>query len=200
MTANHQTTFENENIQVSLKKEPGCKISLDVFVTPESTKATYKKAVDAIRKEVSVPGFRKGKAPDSMILQNYQKHVEKEWKDLLLNNSLDEAIRLIKIFPFNNRSVKAASIKSSSQQDGSKLYFEYEASPEIPDVAPETLSIATVPLNSITDKDVENAVEELSLKSAEWSDVTDRPAQEGDFVLIDIDDIGDVGNSNFLRR
>lgn len=191
MTTNNQSTFQNDSLQINLKREPGCKILLDVVVSPEATKASYQKAIANIRKDVSVPGFRKGKAPEAMILQNHEKHVENEWKDLLLNTTLDEAIKLVKIFPFNRNSVKAASIKSASKQDGSKLSFEYEAAPEVPVISPETLSIPTVPLKTVTQKDIDDAIEDLSLQSAEWSDVTDRPAKDGDFVMIDIDDIGE---------
>lgn len=191
MTTNTQSTFQNDSLEVILKKEPGCKISLDVTVSPKATQASYQKAIALIRKEVSVPGFRKGKAPEAMILQNYKKHVENEWKDLLLNTSLDESIKLVKIMPFNRNSIKAASITSVSQQEGSKLSFEYEAAPEIPTISPETLSIPTVSLKSITQKEVDEAIEDLSLQSAEWNDIIDRPAAEGDFVVIDIDDLGE---------
>lgn len=191
MTTNHPSSIENENLLVTLKKEPGCKISLDVTVSPKATQASYQKAISQIRKEVSVPGFRKGKAPDAMILQNYKIHVDKEWKDVLLNTSLDEAIHLIKIFPFNRNSVKVASIKSASQEEGSKLVFEYEAAPDIPTISPETLSIPAVTLKVISQKDVEESIEDLSMQSAEWNDILDRPVQEGDFVIIDIDDIGE---------
>ena len=187
----HQSTFQNDNILVNLKKEPGCKILLEVTVAPKATEASYHKAVGVIRKDISIPGFRKGKAPEAMILQKYEKFIEKEWKDILLNTSLDEAIKLIKIVPYNRNSVKSASIKSASLQEGSSLSFEYEAAPDVPSISPETLSLPPVKLHSVTQKDVDEAIEDLSLQSAEWSDVTDRPAKEGDFVLIDIDDIGE---------
>jgi trigger factor len=191
LTTNNQTSFQNDSIQVSLKKEPGCKTLLEVNVTPEATKASYQKAIAIIKKEVSVPGFRKGKAPDDMILKNYEKHVEKEWKDVLLNTSFDEAIRLVKIAPFNRNSIKSANIVSVSQQNGSKLTFEYESAPEIPVIAPETLTIPAVELKKITQKDVDAAIEDLSLQSAQWNEINDRPVGEDDFVLVDIDDIGE---------
>lgn len=192
LTTQNVSTFQNDNIQVTLKREPGCKTFLDVIVSPKATQASYQKAIALIRKDVSVPGFRKGKAPEAMIIQNYEKHVEKEWKDVLLNTSLDESINLIKVFPFNRNSVKAASIKSASKQEGSKLYFEYEAAPEIPSIAPETLSLPLLQVKKITQKEVDEAIEDLTLQSAEWKDVTDRPVKEGDFVMIDIDNIGEA--------
>jgi trigger factor len=190
-----QSTFQNGNIQVLLKREPGCKTILDVTVTPEAAHASYSKAVANIKKEISVPGFRKGKAPDSMILEKYQKYINKEWEDILLNTTLNEAIDLIQLPPFNRNSFKSAAVKSVSKEEGARLTYEYEAAPVIPVIAPETLSIPEIKLKTVTQKDINETLENLSLQSGEWNDVTDRPVQEGDYVVIDIDNIGEnAGN------
>ena len=195
MTTEQKSTFQNDNIQVNLTRKPGCLVQLEVNVTPHATEASYKKAIAAVKKEVSVPGFRKGKAPDDYIHKNFEKHIEKEWKDILLNTTLSDSFQLTKVYPFNQNSVKGASIKNASKTDGSLLTFEYEAAPEIPSINPKDLTIPTVNTIQVKDKDVEDALEDLTLQSAEWSDVTDRPAEEGDFVVIDIDDIGEPGRN-----
>ena len=61
--------FENNNFKISVQEEPGCLVKLNVFVSPEQTNKNYKLAVKKINKEVSVPGFRKGKAPDSTVIR-----------------------------------------------------------------------------------------------------------------------------------
>lgn len=75
--ANNQS-FQNENISMTLTREPFCRVHLDVIVTPKAVKASHHQAMRNINKEVSVPGFRKGKAPESMVLKNFGSHVEKE--------------------------------------------------------------------------------------------------------------------------
>lgn len=199
MSTQQQSSFENENINVKVERHPGCRVRLEVAVSPKATQASQHKAMANIRKEVSIPGFRKGKAPEAMIVKNYEKHIEREWKDTLLNSSLDEAIHLIKIYPFNRNSVKSASIKSASLENGSLLTFEYESAPEIPEIDPATLSIQSVPAKVVTEKDVEATINDLRLQSGEWTDVEDRPVQEGDFVVLDIDDISEPGR-NLVRE
>jgi trigger factor len=200
VTTAEQSTFQNEDLQVSLKKESGCKIILDVFVTPKATKESYSKAIDAVKKEISIPGFRKGKAPNSLVLQNYGKYVEKEWKDILLDSSFDGAVKLIKIYPFGQKSVKAASIKSASKEDGSTLSFEFESAPNVPDVEPETLSIPEVKFREVTQKDIDETIQKLSNDQGDWTDITDRSAQDGDFVIIDIDNIDEVNPGNLCTN
>lgn len=195
MSTNHPSTYKDDNINVKLERLPDCKISLEVAVTPEATQASHHKAMANIRKEVSIPGFRKGKAPEAMIRKNYGTHIEREWKDILLNSTLDEAIRLIKIYPFNKNSVKSASIKSVSLENGSVLTFEYESGPEVPSIMSDNLSIAKVPLKEVKEKDIDKTLEDLRIQSGEWKDVEGRAAQEGDYVIIDIDDIGESGHN-----
>lgn len=191
MTTQPSSTFQSENLEVIVTKKPGCKISLDVVVTPKGVQASYKEALSRVRKEVSIPGFRKGKVPEAMVLQNYGKYIDQELKDVLLNTSLAEAIQLTSIHPFNKNSVSSASIKSISQDQGATLSFTFESSPEIPEILPETISISSVPLEAVTQKDIDQTVEELQVQKGEWSEVKDRPVQEGDFVEVDIDDIGE---------
>lgn len=195
MNTNEQSSFENENIKVKLERRPGCRASLEVSVSPNATKASFQRAIADIRKEVSIPGFRKGKAPEAMILKNYEKNIESEWKDILLNHSFDEAVRLIKIFPFGKNSVLSASVKSASLENGSVLSFEYETVPTIPEINPQDLKVPSVPLKTVTEKDIQNTVEDLCLQSGEWQDVVDRPVEEGDFVVIDIDEIEEPGRN-----
>lgn len=190
-----QSTFQNENLHVVVTKEPGCRIRLEVTATPTAAKASYQKAIASIRKEVSLPGFRKGKAPEKVIIDSYGKHIEKEWKDILLNTALREAIELVKIYPFNNQSIKSATINKASLEEDSTLAFEYEAAPEIPSVSPQDLMLPKVDLKPVTEQDVEATIADLCLQSGEWTEVTDRPAEDGDFVVIDIDDIGDPGRN-----
>ena len=179
--------FHNEHLKITLTRESGCRVKLEATVSPQATQAAHQKAVKTVSKEISIPGFRKGKAPEAVIAKNFSTAIEREFKDILLNTSLTESFQLTKVFPFNQNSVKAANVKSASQTEGSVLTYEYEASPEIPTVTPEDLSIPNVPRKAVSQKDVELALEDLRTQRAEWVEITDRPAQEGDYVDIDID-------------
>jgi trigger factor len=181
--------FKNENIATTITHQPGCRIHLEIVVTPLATQAAYQKAIKTVSKEVSIPGFRKGKAPQETIIKNYGKHVEQEWKDILLNTSFSEAIQLSKVYPFKKESISKASIKNISLQDGAKIVYEYESEPLIPSIPIQDLIIDNVMRTAITDKDINNTIESLRLQHSQWNDVTDRAAAEGDFVDITIDAI-----------
>lgn len=187
MTTNDkEVTFQNENINGSASFAPGCIVNINATVSPKATQASYREALKQINKEVSIPGFRKGRAPEAMIEKNFNKHIDKEWKDLLLNTAFKEILQLIKILPFNDKSVKSASVKSISKENGATISIEYESFPRVPEVAPEVLSIPEFKRDQITEKEINQTLYDLQLDKAEWIDVTDRSPKEGDYVDLDI--------------
>jgi trigger factor len=187
--SNQQSQFQNENITVLLTQKKGCRIRLDIDVSPKATQAAYSKAVKAINKVTSIPGFRKGKAPEAMIVKNFSKNIETEWKDILLNTAFQEALSLKVPAPFNKKSIINADVKSVSKEEGAKLLVEYEGSPEVPSINIEELQVKPITPREIAENDIENAIKEVSLHHAKWTKVTDRPVAEGDFVTLDIDAI-----------
>lgn len=109
----------------------------------------------------------------------------------MLNTTFDEAIKLSKVYPFNRDSVTGASIKSISLTDGATLSYDYETTPEIPTVDAKEMTLTPVKRQEVKDKDIQKALEDLQLQSADWVEVVDRPVKQGDFVDVDIDAIGD---------
>lgn len=182
-----QQQFQNENISTTVQRQPGCRVRMDVTVAPVATKAAHHKAIKAVSKEVSFPGFRKGKAPEAIILQNFAKHVESEWKEILTNTAFHEALKLTNIYPFSKDSKAKANITSVSLDGGASLHIEFVAAPEVPSVNPQELAIEPVEHPSITADVVGQALENLRLQHAEWNEVTDRPATDNDYVDLDID-------------
>lgn len=181
-------TFENENIKAVCTQEPNCLIHLTLNISPQATQASYKKAVKSLNKEISIPGFRRGKSPEEMVIQKFGKEIEQEWKKVLVNTSFEEAMHLVKRHPFNSsNSILNVSIKKASLDEGSTIEFKYETAPVIPSINPKDLSLAKVDRHSVTEKEIGYAIHDILTQHAEWIDVNDRGAQEGDYVDLDID-------------
>ncbi|MBS4169239.1 trigger factor [Parachlamydia sp. AcF125] len=183
--SNNQTEVSNEHVKISLRKEDGCLVKLDVHVTPQATQAAYQEAIKVIAKEVSMPGFRKGKVPQAMILQNFNSHVEKEWRDILLNRALREFMEMTRIYPFTKESVQKALVKNAPLEAGADLVIEFESAPAIPEVDPQSLELKPVEKKEITQADVDKAIENVRVHYADWKVVGDRAVQEGDTVVVD---------------
>ncbi len=193
MSDGEQTEFKNDNLTVHIAREPGAVVKFTIHVSPLATKAAYQKALKNVNKEVVLPGFRKGKAPEKFILEKYSKYVHDEQKEILINTGLQEALQLTKIFPFNKESVKLLKAPSISNEKGSEFAIQFEANPVVPHIDPQEISLKSTPQKAITDKDVDDAIQEVRLYHAEWKEVSDRPVQEGDFVNLDIDSLEEGG-------
>lgn len=179
--------IKTDNLLVKVTREANCNVKLEIDVNPEGTKAAYIKAIKTINKEISIPGFRKGKAPEHLIIQQFGKHVNREWHDILANTAFHEYLSKTHAFPFSKqKAVKRAEVKSASAENGSKIFIEYEAKPIIPDVDYSILKLKAVERSPVILKDIEDTIHQIQLRNAEWTPITDRPVQEGDFVDLDI--------------
>lgn len=178
--------FQNEKINVSVAKNPGCKVVMDLSVGSSIAKQAYDKAFKTIKKTVSVPGFRKGKAPDSMIKESYGKYIENEWRDNLSELALKEAFELSNIHPFDRRRKIEVKVAEASLDADSKIQVTFETHPELPEVKLEELDYKEVEASVVSEEDINERIRGLLLFYADWSDVEDRGAQEGDYIDLDI--------------
>lgn len=182
-------TIKTDHLVVSLTRKPGCHFSLEMNVSPEAVQAAYTQATKTINKEISIPGFRKGKAPEALILQRFESQVQREWRDVLLNTAFHEFLTHTRFYPYTStqKSIKQAQIKTLSKEEGASLHIEYEAAPTIPKVTFEHLKLKPVTLEETTSKEIEETLHQIQLKLGSWNKIEDRPVQEGDFVDVDIE-------------
>src|SRR5690606_5222522 len=83
MTDSTAQEFSQSDIRVSLRTFSGCRKEAEVVVGKELLAEAHREAVKAVRKEVSLPGFRKGKAPDAVVLKKFPTQIDSEEKQKL---------------------------------------------------------------------------------------------------------------------
>src|SRR5258708_5551673 len=89
--------FSNNSVHVTVHPKPKCRIELEVEAKPSLVQAAHKKAIRSLAKEVSLPGFRKGKAPDEMILKKYPRDLDKAWQEMIADVAFRESINLARV-------------------------------------------------------------------------------------------------------
>lgn len=188
-----QQLFELTDYKINVTKEPGCQVTFNILVSPEATGRFLKKAVKAVNKEVSLPGFRKGKAPDDLIKSHFGKQVEKEWKDIVVQESFVQAIHITGLHPFKKDSVQNVKIVSISKENGTEINVLFESMPEIPEIDLKTLALDSHGIEPVTDTKIQQIIEDIRYQNADWENVEGRGVQEGDFIDVDIEDIDNPG-------
>lgn len=191
---NENTSYQNENIQVSVEQFPGCQVKLTVNVQPQGSKAAYKKAIKMINKEVSLPGFRKGRAPEAMVIEHYASYIDKEWKNLVVETAFHEALQLCKVYPFSQKTIKKPDVKSLDKESGGTIVIEFERTPEVPEILGSDLTLTKPEEKEVTQEKIDENLELIQLHNAEWEDVEGRGVEKGDFVDVKIVEVDNPEN------
>lgn len=185
--------FENDHLSVSVSRSPGCKVRMAIQVTPLASEAAYQKAIKKINKEVSLPGFRKGKAPAKMVEDNYSKYVNQEWQDIMVQAAFQDAIKLTSIYPLSRETIQKPELRDASRKNGGQIVIEFESSPEIPEIEPKKLKLKKVEKKEIKDEDLEEALKDIQLHHATWEEIDNRGVEKGDYIDVDIEDASAPG-------
>ena len=70
-----------------------CHYTMDVTIPAEEVNQTFKAARDAVRGQVNLKGFRKGKAPDHLLDRKYGSHIKEEAGRKLLEKYVGQGIK-----------------------------------------------------------------------------------------------------------
>jgi trigger factor len=179
-------TLQNHNVRFSTHYKPACVVEFDVEVLEPLIKHAQKKAAKSIAKEVTLPGFRKGKAPEEMIVKNFPKELDKEWQQEIANEAFRECLSLAKI-PLLHRDAKITFKMKSHSPAGALLNLTFETEPKIPHVDPKEMRLKPVKRPEVNEDKIEETIRQVMLFFANWQPVVERSVQEGDFVLLDVD-------------
>ena len=140
-------------------------------------------AFDAVtkdyQKQAALPGFRPGKAPRDMVIKKYDTEIKDEAKRKLIGDAYRKAIDEQKI-----QVVGYPDIEEVQFGRGQSLQFTatIETAPEFQ--LPEYKGLAaTIETKSVTDADVERALELLRGQHANYNTVA-RPLASGDIAVV----------------
>lgn len=185
-TAVESQKMQNENVRFTIHRKPACIVEFDVEVLEPLVKMAQKQAAKTIAKEVSLPGFRKGKAPEELVLKNFPKEVDKQWQQEISNVAFRECQKLANI-PILHRDAKITYKMKSHSLSGALLVLAFETEPTIPHVDPKQMQLKAIKRPEVNEEKVDETIRQIQLFFANWQTVKDRPIQEGDFVLLDVD-------------
>ena len=150
-------------------------------------KATFDAAVDKVYrkqvKSITVPGFRKGKAPKSIIEKMYGKGVfyEDAINDLI-PAAYTDALAESKLDVVSQPEFDVVSIDDNGLVLSAKVYVKPDV--EIKDYVGIEVEKEVV---AVTDEDVNKEIEIVRERNSREIEVTDRAAEMGDTAVIDFE-------------
>ncbi len=153
---------------------------LTVEVPPEEVSRRIEKEYAEVRKMVPIRGFRKGKAPMSMVKRLFKEHVESGVAENLMKETFAEAVK-----ENNLRVLSMPRIDGGKVAEGEGFSFTatFEVLPEIVPSGYKGLPAVREKVE-IKEEQVETALSSLRESFAKYHGVEDRGAAEGDLVEI----------------
>ncbi len=178
----------SDDVRVLVHRKPACRIEMDVKTSPQMVKEARKNAIKSVGKEVSIHGFRKGRAPEEIILKKFPNDVEKQLHKEIADLAFAAAQKAAKVPVLNNNSPISFDMKKQSA-DGAELVFSFETEPMIPMVDPSGFIAKPVDRAEVAEKQIEEAVRQMRFFYAQWKPINDRAIQDGDYIMIDLDTV-----------
>jgi trigger factor len=172
-------------------------IRLTITVAKEDLNAEYDQTVAEYRKALQIPGFRKGKAPQTVLERKFGDSLKAE----TLTRLLDRAVTQVFEDPAFPDADRPLPYSTPEVQDEPKLDLEadlvfsvvYEVLPQIV-LGPWQGLTVEIPQASVTDEDVRRELETLRQRNAMVFDKgDDAQAAKGDMVTIQYSELDDAG-------
>ena len=166
-------------MQVSVTSSEGLERSLTVEVPADKIDQEVRQRLKGMAGRVRIDGFRPGKVPFSVIQKRYGAQVRQEVESELVRSSFYEAIQQQNLRPAGTPKIET----NASVSDKLAFTATFEVYPDVKVEIPADLVIEK-PVVKITDADIDNMLYKLRKQRSTWQEV-DRPAEEGDQVVID---------------
>ena len=165
-----------------------CKRTLEITVPVEEVEAETGRAVAKVQQRAKLPGFRPGKAPASIIRQQFAGDIRKQVLESLIPKYLHNRFEAEDL-----KVVGQPDITDVHLEAGEPLRFKAEFE-VVPQVELQDYKGLTVKYQDpeITDDDVDKRIEELRHSKAEFVNEDPRPLRDGDFAVLSLESLSAV--------
>ena len=157
---------------------------LEVQVDGEAFEAALQKAYLKQNKRITIPGFRKGKAPRAFVEKYYGEQVfYEDAVNALYPDALDAAIHEAELEVIEDKIV--LDVKEIGKQ-GFTFTAAVTTKPEVSIDGYKGIEV-TKKSDEVTDEDVDAEVKKVQERNSRLVSVEDRPSENGDTVVIDFE-------------
>lgn len=171
-------------VTANWEKQEGNEGELTITVSPDQFDQALDQAFNKVVKEVSLPGFRKGKIPRQIFEQRFGvESLYQDAVDIVLPEAYSEAVDQTGIFPVDQPQVDVEEIEK-----GKELVFKCEVvvKPEVKLGEYKGLEVEDETAN-VTDEDLEEELKKLQENQAELVLKEEGQVENGDTVVMDFE-------------
>jgi len=168
-------------MKVSTENLGSCQAVLTIEAEASELDKSLNEAYHHLVKEVSIPGFRKGKAPRAILVQ----HVGKQ---SLLHEALEHLIPQLYKQAIESQELEPIARPEIEIIQTEPLVFKAKVplKPEVKLGDYHSIKLKPAPVVKVTKKEIAAAIEEFRARQGTWVPVN-RPVELGDLVTIDVE-------------
>lgn len=187
MTETKQKEFKSDAVTFTIERKPECMVEYKVKASPEVVKQARKSAIRSISKEVSIPGFRKGRAPDHLIVKKFSGPLNERWQKAIADETFKECQKLAHTPLISNDARINFNIDKHSMEEGAEMTYSFETEPEVPEIDLGKIELEEVKRETIDEKKIESTLHDIQMFFAEWEKDEKGAAKEESYAVIDVD-------------
>lgn len=169
-------------MSLEVQKKENSTVSFDLVIDAKTFEAGMEEAYKKNVKKINVPGFRKGKAPRKLIEKMYgESAFYDDAVEAVFPEQYIKAIDEAKIEPIDRPTIDVKQIGS-----GQDLIIEVNVAVKPEANVKEYKGLEIKKVNyEVTDKDLENEINEVLDKNARLISLDDKPIENGNVTVID---------------
>lgn len=168
-------------MKIQTEELGNCLVELTVEVDPARIEQAKRQVAKKYTRQVNVRGFRRGKAPYSMVIRALgEKRVLEEALPVIAQNALDEGLKESGLTAYSLDDLEADMVK----RDPLTYCFTFSTTPK---VKLGDLKWIKVEENEVTvsEKEIDQALQDLRQNRVVWK-FSDGPAEYGDIAVYDL--------------
>ena len=178
------------NLTIKSKKINDFTYELSIKANWEDIKNDFHTAKKKVAKEIKLPGFRKGKVPENILMSQYINSVEMGFVQEFCEKYYIMALQKEELTPINQAQLK--DIDFSYENDLSfKSEFEIEPSIKLPKFKKNMVSVEKISFIS-NQEEVDKTIENI-LNSQAKAEQIEKGSKDGDFLIVDMQELDDSG-------
>ena len=160
--------------------EATCRRELELEIPADEVSKAMERVAKEFARVANVPGFRRGKAPVSLIRRKFADDIKGEVLQTLVPERVEKAVAEQKLTPVSQPQVDKLDFN-----EGQALKFRavFEVLPEFELGNYKDLGLE-MPTLDVTDEDVTKTLEEMRERAATFAPVDGRAIESGDFAQV----------------
>lgn len=172
------------SVVLSVEDTGTCRKEVTIEVPASAVAAETRNLVKLYSSQVSLPGFRKGKAPASIVRKRFRQEIDREVVEKLIPRFWEKARDEEDIDPLGQPQLK--EIDELADDGPLRFVTVVEVRPEVElgEVEPDDFELPEVEVEP-SDEDVDAALDDLRRQIGDWKEI-DRAAARGDLVTLRI--------------